>query len=218
MYVLLSCCMLKHFASDYVTSKVTSGVYKITLSNFANSVDAYCDMTTDGGGWIVIQRNRKDNVVSFNRNWTDYEEGFGDLNTEFWYGLKPMHYLTDSGQWEMRADYQNDDKTWSYLHYNHFSVGSASGEYPLTVGGFTGLGTDVFNHQSNLHNGMKFSTPDNDNDKWSGNCAAINNSGWWYNNCLRININRQPPYCSGCSGRVLFTAEMKIRPKDCIIQ
>ena len=60
--------MLKHFASDYVTSKVTSGVYKITLSNFANSVDTYCDMTTDGRGWIVIQRNRKDNAVGFNRN------------------------------------------------------------------------------------------------------------------------------------------------------
>ena len=58
--------MLKHFASDYVTSQVPSGVYKISLSNFANSVDAYSDMTTDGGGWLVIQRNRKDNVVSFN--------------------------------------------------------------------------------------------------------------------------------------------------------
>ena len=66
-----------------------------TRSNFANSVDAYCDMTTDGGGWIVIQRNKQDNVASFNRNWTDYEEGFGDLNTEFRYGLKPLYYLTD---------------------------------------------------------------------------------------------------------------------------
>ena len=121
--------MLKHFASDYVTSQVSSGVYKISLSNFANSVDAYCDMTTDGGGWLVIQRNRKDNVVSFNRNWTDYEEGFGELDTEFWYELKPIHYLTDNGQWEMRADYQYSQKSWSYLHYNQFSVGSAIEEY-----------------------------------------------------------------------------------------
>ena len=67
-----------------------------SLTNFGNSVDAYYDMTTDGGGSIVIQRNRKDNVVSFNKNWTDYEEGFGDLNTEFWYGLKIIHYLTSN--------------------------------------------------------------------------------------------------------------------------
>ena len=208
-----SCCMLKHFASDYVTSQVSSGVYKISLSNFANSVDAYCDMTTDGGGWIVIQRNRKDNVVSFNRNWTDYEEGFGDLNTEFWYGIKPLHYLTDNGQWEMRVDYQDEHKRWSYLYYNQFSVGSASEEYPLTVGGFAGLGTDRFTY----HNGMKFSTPDNDNDKSGGsNCAVTYQSGWWYSSCYSININRQPPHV-GSSDNVLFS-EMKIRPKDCITQ
>ena len=203
--------MLKHFASDYVTSQVSSGVYKISLSNFANSVDAYCDMTTDGGGWIVIQRNRKDSVVSFNRKWIEFEEGFGDLNTEFWYGLNPLRYLTDNGQWEMRVDYQMNDKIWSYLHYNQFSVGSASEEYPLTVGGFVGLGTDRFAY----HNGMKFSTPDNDNDKWSGgNCAARWDSGWWYNDCHHININRQQP---SVGSSVLFS-EMKIRPKDCITQ
>ena len=60
----------------------------------------------------------------------------------------------------MRLDYQIKDKT--YLHYNQFSVGSASEEYPLTVGGFTGVGTDWFTAGS--HNGMKFSTPDNQND------------------------------------------------------
>ena len=79
----------------------------------------------------------------------------------------------------MRVDYQKNDKTWSYLHYNQFSVGSASKEYPLTVGGFTGVGTDLFGY----HKGMKFSTPDNDNDKSGGNCAASNRSVWWYNSC-----------------------------------
>ena len=71
----------------------------------------------------------------------------------------------------MRVDHQFRNKTWSYLHYNQFSIGSASEEYPLTVGGFTGVGTDWFAHQS--LNGMKFSTTDNDNDKWGNNCATI---------------------------------------------
>ena len=114
----------------------------------------------------------------------------------------------------MRVEYQKNDKSWSYLHYNQFSVGSANEEYPLTVGGFTGVGEDMFNHVSNRLNGMKFSTPDNDNDKNSGKCAVTYKSGWWYNSCQCININRQPP---GIHAEVLFS-EMKIRPKDCITQ
>ena len=175
------------------------------------TVNVYCDMTTDGGGWIVIQRNRKNSQLSFNKNWREFEEGFGDLNKDFWAGLELMHTPTQRGQWEMRVDYQKNDNTWSYLHYNQFSVGSASEEYPLAVGGFTGVGTDRFAY----HNGMKFSTPDNDNDKDSGgNCAVSLKDGWWYNNCDQVDINRQPPTVGG---HVLFS-EMKIRPKDCITQ
>ena len=206
-----NCCDLKMFSAP-------TGVYKVSKGTF-DTANVYCDMTTNDGGWIVIQRNRKDSSVSFNKNWTDHEDGFGDLNKEFWYGLKELHCLTQRGQWEMRVDYQKNDKSWSYLHYNQFSVGSASEEYPLTFGGFTGEGIDQFtsrNNDGNL-NGMKFSTPDNDNDKSGSNCAANYNIGWWYNNCYWININMQPPRGNNGGDRYLF-AEMKIRPKDCIIQ
>ena len=134
----------------------------MSMGTFATA-NVYCDMTTDDGGWIVIQRNRKNSQLSFNKNWREYEEGFGDLNKDFWAGLELMHILTQKGQWEMRVDYQKNVKTWSYLHYIHFSVRSASEEYQLTVGGFTGVGTDWFAQEP--HNGMKFSTPDNDNDQ-----------------------------------------------------
>ena len=171
-------------------------------------------MINDHGGWIVIQRNRKNSLVNFNRDWAGYEKGFGNLTTDFWYGLEEIHCLTQRGQWEMRVDYQKNDKTWSYLHYNQFSVGSASKKYPLTVGGFTGVGTDQFT--SHPLNGMKFSTPENDNDIHSrgSNCAAGHKSGWWYNGCSNIIPTMQPPYVGGS---VLFIA-MKIRPKDCITQ
>ena len=63
----------------------------------------------------------------------------------FWYGLKAMNCLTQTGQWELRIDFEFPNKTKSYLHYNVFRVGSASEEYPLTISEFT--------------------TQDNDNDK-----------------------------------------------------
>ena len=215
-----NCCDLTGFPFNSTRSAVyqiksctvpceVSSFATVTVSNAAT----YCDMTTDGGGWIVIQRNKKDSVLSFNKNWEDYEKGFGDLNTEFWYGLTMIHCLTQRGQWEMRLDYQRNDKSWSYLHYNQFSVGNASEQYPLSVGGFTGVGYNQFmptNKNGDL-NGMKFSTPD------KGGCAASYKSGWWYNTCYWININLQPPNGNNGNDNYLYT-EMKIRPKDCIIR
>ena len=42
---------------------------------------------------------------------------FGDLNGEFWYGLKSMNCLTQTDQREMRVDFEFKNKTRSYLHY-----------------------------------------------------------------------------------------------------
>ena len=189
--LIQGCCDLRVFPPD----RVPTGVYKMSIGSFVTA-NVYCNMTTDDGGWIVIQRNRINSQLSFNKNWREYEEGFGDLNKDFWAGLELMHTLTQRGQWEMRVDYQHRNKNWHYLHYNQFSVGSASEKYPLTIGGFTGVGTDWFTHHP--LNGMKFTTLDNDNDQNNANCAAGFKSGWWYNNCFNININRQPPHVYGC--------------------
>ena len=204
-----TCCDLRTFP-------VSSGVYKINIGTSATT-DVYCDMSTNDGGWIVIQRNRKNSKLSFNKNWKEYEDGFGDLNGDFWAGLKLMHALTQSGQWEMRVDYQKqNDKSWTYLHYNQFSVESASKEYQLSVNGYTGKVSfhsrgDPFTGIGNIANGMKFATYDNDNN----NCAVLWNSGWWYDYCYRININNQPPRYE--HPHIALFTEMKIRPKDCLV-
>ena len=208
--VIYSCCDLKIVPQNRLP--YGSGVYKLdTKFGKFTTTDVYCDMNTDNGGWIVIQRNRKGSRLNFNKNWRDYEDGFGDPNGDFWAGLKLMYILTHTGQWEMRVDYQKLDKTWSYLHYKQFSVGGASQKFPLIVGWFAGTGTDWFASSRPL-NGMKFSTPDNDNDGSSSfHCAANYRSGWWHNNCFHANLNMQPPQVGA---HALFV-EMKIRPKNC---
>ena len=106
-------------------------------------------------------------------------------------------------------------KTQSYLHYNTFGVGTESKEYPLTIGGFTGITpTDPFvTHPLNCEN---FSTVDN--DKSSSNCAAAH-SGWWHNNCYHFDPNIQPPYIYTKSKVFrLLSMKKKIHPRNCIIQ
>ena len=97
MMILQSCCDLTNFP----LSKAPSDVYQIMtncscrLSSFSiEAIDAYCDMDTTDGGWMVIQSNTKDGVNTFKKTWKDFEEGFGDLNGDkMWYGpgLKVGH-------------------------------------------------------------------------------------------------------------------------------
>jgi len=170
----------------------------------------------------VIQR-RKDGSENFHRSWTDYWNGFGDLNGEFWYGVRPMYCLTKTGQWELRIDFEFQNKTKSYLRYNLFKVDSSG---RLTVSGFAGITpTDPFT--TGEHNGRYFTTYNRDNDGTSSyNCAytfsgSSNNGGWWYNSCWHINLNYH--YNSTKLGMMYFDKkwynprwiEMKIRPLNC---
>ena len=153
-----------------------------------------------------------------------YEDGFGKLTGEFWYGLRALHCLTGQDSWEMRMDIKLANGTNIFLQYEQFKVASAKDKYQLTVGGFQGTTTDLMAY----HNGMNFTTRDNDNDQWSsGNCAIDNHGptiptgGWWYNNCKHIQLNilynhGSAVVLNGKSHPLPFI-EIKIRPHNCNI-
>lgn len=147
-------------------------------------------MDTDGGGWTVFQR-RMDGTVDFYRTWTDYEQGFGDLSGEFWLGLSKIHRLTSTNSREnhgLRIELSDFANTKRFAKYSSFSVGAATTKYTLNVGGFSGNAGDSL---AATHNGMKFSTKDQDNDVNSSNCAIVYTGGWWYRKCHASNLNGQ---------------------------
>ena len=162
--------------------QTTSGIYNIQPDN-QPIFQVYCDMETDGGGWTVFQR-RMDGSVDFYRNWTDYQQGFGNLSGEFWLGLDKIHRLTSNAT-ELRVDMRDFEGNSAYAQYTSFSVGDAASKYILSVSGYSGTAGDSLAPQ----NGQKFSTRDQDNDAASGSCAQTYKGGWWYNNCHYSNLN-----------------------------
>ncbi|XP_056016657.1 ficolin-1-like isoform X2 [Ostrea edulis] len=67
--------------------------------------------------------------------------------------------------------------------YSTFYVGDEESKYNLTVSGYSGTTGDSLTS----HNGMRFSTYDNNNDK---NCARLFQGGWWYSDCGDSDLNR----------------------------
>ena len=142
-------------------------------------------MTTDGGGWTVFQR-RMDGSVDFYQNWTDYQQGFGNLSGEFWLGLDKIHRLTSTST-QLQIDLQDFNGSSRYAQYTSFSVGDSASKYILSVSGYNGTTGDSLA----WHNGQKFSTRDQDNDAAGVgySCAQTYKGGWWYKWCHYSNLN-----------------------------
>ncbi|XP_059530279.1 tenascin-N [Myotis daubentonii] len=167
-------------------SNVASGLYTIYLHGDASRpLQVYCDMDTDGGGWIVFQR-RNTGQLDFFKRWRTYVEGFGDPTKEFWFGLDKLHNLTTGTptRYEVRVDLQTANES-AYAVYDFFQVASSKERYRLTVGKYRGTAGDALTY----HNGWKFTTFDRDNDIALSNCALTHHGGWWYKNCHLANPN-----------------------------
>eukprot|EP00105_Crassostrea_gigas_P015419 XP_011432409.1 PREDICTED: microfibril-associated glycoprotein 4 [Crassostrea gigas] len=168
----------------YPHTRGRDGVYNIIDIKKAKAV--YCDMTIENGGWTVIQR-RVNGSVDFYRNWTEYKNGFGFADHEYWIGNDMLHRLTSTNPQELRVDMERFNGEKAYAVYSNFSVGDEASKYQLQVTGYSGNAGDSLDY----HNNMKFSTLDQDNDRDGGNCATYWRSVWWFNSCFRANPNGQ---------------------------
>ncbi|XP_029916498.1 tenascin [Myripristis murdjan] len=197
----------------------SSGLYTVYLGgDESQPVQVYCDMTTDGGGWIVFLR-RQSGKLEFFRNWKNYTAGFGDMNDEFWLGLSNLHKITAGGQYELRVDLRDKGET-AYAQYDKFSVSEPRTRYKVHVGGYSGTAGDSMTY----HHGRPFSTYDHDNDIAVTNCALSYKGAFWYKNCHRVNLMGRYGDNSHSKGVNWFHwkghehsiefAEMKIRPSN----
>jgi len=152
----------------------------------------YCEQKTAGGGWTVIQRRADfgEPRENFTRDWTDYKNGFGDLNGEFWFGNEFIHQLTknkgDKGM-RLRVELESHYGQSAWAEYDTFRVDGEDQEYRIWVGGYSGNASDSLS----AHNGFKFSTVDRNNDQAPKccPCAPAYGGGWWFYSCFEANLN-----------------------------
>uniref|UniRef100_W5M354 Tenascin N n=1 Tax=Lepisosteus oculatus TaxID=7918 RepID=W5M354_LEPOC len=196
----------------------SDGVYTIYLNNDRSKpMEVYCDMTTDGGGWIVLQR-RNSGKLDFLKRWKQYIQGFGNLTDEFWLGLEKIYELTNTNtQYELRVDLKAGSES-VYAVYDNFKIAPVRQKFKLTIGNYRGTAGDAMTY----HQGRPFSTIDQDNDIALSNCALTHRGAWWYKNCHLANLNGRygddthsvgvnwEPW-KGHEFSIPF-AEMKIRP------
>nr|XP_022314587.1 ficolin-2-like [Crassostrea virginica] len=159
--------------------------YQFTRS-FPNNVgrDLLCEMGVDNGGWIVIQR-RVDGSTDFYKNWNDYENGFGDLATNFYLGNYYIHEIVKTQDYELRIDLRDQAGNWAFAGYRNFFIGGPGTSYTLDESEYYGNAGDSLAVQ----NGMKFTTYDRDNDMSPSNCAVSFKGAWWHRSCHYSNLN-----------------------------
>ena len=220
--LLLALQVPKDCSGLFQGARASDGVYTIKPEDGSSPFEVYCDMTTNRGGWTLLQR-RVDGSENFYRPWVDFKNGFGNIRKEFWLGNDKIHLMTKGRNMMVRFDLEDFQGNKVYAEYKTFYIDGEEDKYKLHVASYHGTAGNDFVQE----NGMQFSTFDRDNDIFSGNCAASYKGAWWYTNCVYSNINGEY-LCQARSNRAswhnvvwnsyrgsstsLKVTEMKIRP------
>ncbi|XP_078621361.1 fibrinogen-like protein 1 [Branchiostoma floridae x Branchiostoma japonicum] len=177
------------YSAQAMFGSIASGVFSIKPGHGNDPISVYCDQTTDGGGWTVIQR-RFDGSLEFFRFIGAYQNGFGDSSGEYWLGLHNIYHITAHNPYELYIELEDWVGNVKYARYSTFSVGPRY-EYILSVGGYSGTAGDGFQmlDSSYGNNGAKFSARWFDQDSNSGSMTERYGGGWWYNSNGCSNLN-----------------------------
>jgi len=195
----------------------SSGYYLVAPAGLEPKT-VICENDQMGGAMTVVQ-NRINGSEPFERNWDEYKNGFGTVvnldaaqcdEGEFWLGNEYIYAMqSKTGKNALKVKMSRHDGQKGEVSYSNFKIAAERQQYQLQkADGFKDdeCGVKVGNSLAGMnfgaqgygpkdiaktvHVGMKFSTPDRDNDKNTrSNCAQQDRSGWWFNNCSAGNLN-----------------------------
>ena len=146
-------------------------------------------------GWIITHQHYNSDF-DWNLPWADYKAGFGSIHADFWLGLEKMHLITGLQPYRLRVELQQDSTNlWYSAEYWSFKIGDElNDKYRLEVSVYGGDAGDALQYEGDhsgdgsfgayIHNGIMFSTYDQDNDNSAFSCATSHGGAWWFNSCF----------------------------------
>ncbi|XP_027876929.1 angiopoietin-related protein 3-like isoform X1 [Xiphophorus couchianus] len=161
-----------------------NGTYAIK-PNGSEPFMVFCDMSRGRGATVIQQR--RDGSMNFDQPWEKYENGFGELQGEFWLGLKKMYSLASQGNSVLHIQLEDWKQNRHFIEYRFYLEGPVS-NYTIRLVYLSG---SLPNPLSN-HTGVVFSTKDRDNGRhWASRCSHPQSGGWWFSSCGDTNLNER---------------------------
>lgn len=147
----------------------------------------------------------------------DLQQGFGNLDGEYWLGLEHLYWITRQAQYKLRVTLEDWQGRQVFAEYDSFHLEPENDWYRLRLGQYSGNAGDSLS----WHNNKAFTTLDRDKDSYTGllpptshiwhislmgaglslviwllilflptgNCAHYQKGGWWYHMCAHSNLN-----------------------------
>uniref|UniRef100_A0A182MY97 Fibrinogen C-terminal domain-containing protein n=1 Tax=Anopheles dirus TaxID=7168 RepID=A0A182MY97_9DIPT len=135
-----------------------------------------------GGNWTVFQR-RMDGSVDFNRSWSDYKYGFGDLHGEHWLGLQKLLRILSSERHELLIELEDFGGNIVYARYDDFQLESEGKWYKIkSLGSYSGTAGDSMEN----YVGRAFVTYGR---RDVNKCAIQFQGGGWFDKCYSMHLN-----------------------------